>query len=96
MTSTLSSGTFNSVIDGKRTYTSWIKEPTTGFVVAVSETNSEIMGPAIRSALTVIIIGIILLIVAIIISLMMAKSFTDPIAAVNKSLGALADGRFVK
>ncbi len=54
------------------------------------------MGPAIRSALTVIIIGIILLVVAIILSLMMAKSFTDPIAAVNTSLGALADGRFVK
>lgn len=96
MTSTLYANTFNSVIDGKPTYTSWIKEPTTGFVVAVSETNSEIMGPAIRSALTVIIIGIILLVVAIILSLMMAKSFTDPIAAVNTSLGALADGRFVK
>ena len=96
MTSSLTSNIFNSVIDGKPTYTAWIKEPATGFVVAVSETNAEIMGPAIRSALTVIIIGIILLIVATVISLMMAKSFTDPIAAVNESLGALADGRFVK
>ena len=96
MTSSLESNTFESVIDGKLTYTSWIKEPATGFIIAVSETNSEIMGPAIRSALTVIIIGIILLVVAIVISLMMAKSFTDPIAAVNESLGALADGRFVK
>ena len=96
MTSSLESNTFESVIDGKLTYTSWIKEPTTGFIIAVSETNSEIMAPAIRSALTVIIIGIVLLVIASVLSLMMAKSFTDPIAAVNESLGALADGRFVK
>ena len=96
MTSSLESNTFESVIDGKLTYTSWIKEPATGFIIAVSETNSEIMAPAIRSALTVIIIGIVLLVIASVLSLMMAKSFTDPIAAVNESLGALADGRFVK
>ena len=96
MTSSLTSNTFDSVIDGKLTYTSWVKEPVTGFVIAISETNAEIMSSATRSALTVIILGIILLAVACVISIMMAKSFTDPIAAVNESLLALADGRFVK
>jgi len=96
MTSTLTSNIFESVIDGELTYTSWVKEPVTGFVVAVTETNSEIMSTAIRSALSVIIIGIILLAVAVGISFVMSKSFTEPIEAVNNSLGALADGRFIK
>ncbi|MBO4457414.1 MAG: methyl-accepting chemotaxis protein [Butyrivibrio sp.] len=96
MTSELESNTYTSIIDGKLTYTSWVREPTTGFVVAVSKTSSEIMSSAIRSALIVVVLGLILLAVAVVISLLMAKSFTEPIAAVNDSLGALADGRFVK
>ena len=96
MTSSAMNGMFESMIDGKLTYTAWVKEPVTGFVVAVSETNYEIMSSATRSALTVVILGLILLAIAIVISFMIAKSFTEPIAAVNESLGALADGRFAK
>ena len=96
MTSTMDSNIFESVIDGKFTYTAWVKEPVTGFVVAVSETNDEIMAAAIRSALTVVVLGLILLAVAVMLSFLMARSFTEPIAAVDESLAALADGRFVQ
>ena len=34
--------------------------------------------------------------IALVIAFIIAKSFTEPIIAVGKSLGALADGRFVK
>ncbi len=87
---------FESKIDGELTYTAWAKEPFTGFVIAVSKTNNEMMSAAIRSALIVVVIGVILLVIAVVLSLLMAKSFTGPIAAVSESLGALADGRFVK
>nr|MCR4757087.1 methyl-accepting chemotaxis protein [Butyrivibrio sp.] len=95
MTATESSGLFDQVYSGAKTYTAWFREPTTGYYVAVSAKESDIMAEAIRSAMIVVIIGVILVIVAVIISLIMAKSFTDPVKAVSDSLVALSDGRFV-
>ena len=96
LTSTLESDMFESKENGELTYFSWVKESTTGFTVVVGKTNSEIMASAIRSALTIIILGVVLLIIAVIVSIAMARSFTQPIVAVNKSLGALAEGEFIK
>ncbi|SKB74336.1 methyl-accepting chemotaxis protein [Lachnospiraceae bacterium] len=96
MTSSAESGIFQTVENGQLKYTCWIKEPTTGYYVAVSKKNSDIMASARRSALTIVIIGIVLLIIADVVSIVMAKSFADPIKAVSVSLAALADGRFEK
>ena len=96
MTSSESSGIFEKSYDGANTYTSWIKEPTTGFYVAISEQESAIMAEAKKSALIVVIIGAILLVVAVIISLLMANSFTRPVLAVTSTISELADGRFKK
>ena len=96
MTASTSSGFYEQKFSGNNTFISWIKEPVTGYYVAVAAQESEVMAEAIRSALIVVIIGIILVIVAIVISFMMAKSFTEPVEAVGKSLQALSDGRFVK
>ncbi len=81
---------------GVLTYTSWIKEPTSGFIVTVSRTNADIMAEANRTAVTTIVLGVILVTIAIVLSVLMARNFTIPIIAVSESLGALADGRFVK
>ena len=96
MTDNSSSGMYEQKFSGNNTYVSWTKEPVTGYYVAVAQQESEIMAEAIRSAMVVIIIGIILIIVAVVISFMMAKSFTEPVEAVGKTLNALSDGRFVK
>ncbi|MBQ5386938.1 MAG: methyl-accepting chemotaxis protein, partial [Lachnospiraceae bacterium] len=96
VSSTDTQGMFEQTYNGALTYTSWRQEPISGYYVAVSAKNSEIMSAAIKSAMTVVIIGIILLAIALVIAFIMAKSFTEPIIAVGKSLGALADGRFVK
>ena len=77
-------------------YIAFARDPSTGFLVCTSKTESQVLGTARQSALLVLIVGIALLVVAIIISLIMAKSFTEPILAVAKSLEALSDGRFVK
>lgn len=95
MSSPESSGLVEMTFDGQLTYSSWIKEPVSGFIVCVSAKESDIMAEAIRSAMIVVIIGVVLVIVAVIISLIMAKSFTDPVKAVSDSLVALSDGRFV-
>ena len=95
-TSPETSGTMTADYSGVKTYTSWIREPISGYVVTVSRTHPDIMAEANRTATTTIVLGILLVIVAVIISFFMARSFTQPILAVSESLGALADGRFVK
>ena len=96
MTSSDSSGVITNVFDGHLTYMAWTKEPTSGYYVAVSKQEKEIMSAAIKSAMLIVIIGVILLAVAVVISLLMATSFTKPIIAVTGSITQLADGRFKK
>ncbi len=96
MTSTDNKGMYESTASGSLAYISWVKDPTTGYTIAVCEKESEVIAEARSSALIIIIIGIILLAIAIAISIYMSKSFTAPIAGVSSSLAALADGRFVK
>ena len=91
-----SSGVITSSFDGNLTYMSWVREPISGYVVAVSKQNAEIMSSAIRSALVIVVIGTILLILGVVISLVVATSFTKPIIAVTDTITKLADGRFKK
>ena len=96
MTSSDSAGMVTADYSGVKTYTSWVREPISGFVVTVSRTDSDIMAEAKRTATTTLVLGVLLVAVAVIISVIMARSFTQPILAVSESLVALADGRFVK
>jgi len=75
-------------------YLAFAKEPKTNFIIAIAQPKSEVLSAAKRSAYIVVIIGLILLIVAAVISVFMARSFTDPIVDINKSLSDLSDGRF--
>ncbi|SHI36860.1 methyl-accepting chemotaxis protein [Pseudobutyrivibrio xylanivorans] len=96
VTSSESSGMFEQAFSGANTYNAWVKEPITGYSVIVAEQESAITAEANKAAITVVIIGIILLVVAVIISLFMATSFTNPILAVTNTITELADGRFKK
>ena len=95
-TSGADSGYYKSASAFGTNYMSYYKEPLSGFVVVTAKSAADIMSSARQAAIIVIVVGIILLAVAIVISFMMAKSFTDPVQAVDKSLEALSDGRFVK
>ena len=74
----------------------YFKDSTTGYKIVVSTDYDKAMSSAVRSAMLTIIIGLIMLLIAAIISLAMANSFTEPVKAVNESLASLADGRFAK
>ncbi|WP_044915667.1 methyl-accepting chemotaxis protein [Butyrivibrio sp. WCE2006] len=95
-TSGLDQGFYKSTTKYGTNYMAYTKEARSGFVVVTSGDAAVIMSSARRSAIIVIIVGLILLVVAVIISFAMAKSFTLPIKAVEESLDALSDGRFVK
>ena len=91
-----SSGVIESEFESGLTYMSWVREPMSGYVVAASKTNAEIMSSAIKTAMMTVFIGIILLVIAVAISLLIATSFTKPILAVTDTITQLADGRFKK
>ncbi|MBP5305887.1 MAG: methyl-accepting chemotaxis protein [Lachnospiraceae bacterium] len=81
---------------GDKLIMSYYRDPLTGYTIVVSDNYKAVMSSAVRSALITVVIGIILLVVATIISFKMALSFTNPVQSVNDSLAMLADGRFAK
>ncbi len=95
-TSGLTQGFYKSKTAFGTNYMAYVKEPRSGFVVVTGKDASVIMSSARKSAIIVIIVGIILLVIAVIISFLMARSFTSPIKAVDESLEALSDGRFLR
>ncbi len=88
-------GNYEGLWDGKLWFISWMKEPNTGWVVA----SCRVETVALRQARTIMAIllgiGAVFLVLSIIIAFMMAKSFTDPVEAINNSLAQLAEGHFV-
>ncbi|MCR5025488.1 MAG: HAMP domain-containing protein [Lachnospiraceae bacterium] len=79
---------------GYSAYIAYVHEPLTGFSVVTANNSKIVLAAARSSAVATCIVGVIMLIIAIVISFLMAKSFTDPIHAVQESLAQLADGRF--
>lgn len=96
MTSTETSGMYESTASGSLAYVSWMREPVTGYTIAVCEKASLVMADARKSAMTIVVVGIVLIIIAVAISVYMSQSFAAPIKAVGQSLTSLADGKFVK
>ncbi|MCR4727931.1 MAG: HAMP domain-containing protein [Lachnospiraceae bacterium] len=80
--------------NGDKGYLAYVKEPISGFVICTVKSEHEVLSAARQSAMIVIAVGVVLLIVAVIISIIMARSFISPITAVNSSLSDLSDGRF--
>lgn len=81
---------------GKVNFLAFSKEPNSGFIVAVGQPKDDVLSSARRSAIIVVIIGLFMLIIATIISVVMARSVTSPIVSINDSLSLLADGKFSK
>ena len=97
MTSGLSEGYYSADTGkGYYAYMAYVKVPNIDYTVVVAESSTNILGNARKSAITIVIVGIIMLVIAVVISFTMAKSFTSPIEALGKSLTDLADGRFTK
>ena len=81
---------------GYDAYIAYVKEPNTGFTVVVASNSKIVLAAATRSATIVVIIGIIMVVIASVISVLMANSFTNPVKVVSKSLKDLSQGIFTK
>ena len=96
MTSGLSQETYLSTNTGKgyNAIVSYQKEPKTNWTICVAQNEATVYSQARRSAMVVVIIGVVMLIIAVFIAFSMARSFTKPVEAINSSLSELAEGRF--
>jgi len=96
MTSGKDSDTYISTATGKKSFVSYIKEPLSGYTVCVAANYKDVVSAARNSAFTIIFAGVIMLVIVLIISVVMANSYTKPILAVDDTLFALAKGRFTR
>ncbi len=96
-TSGLDEGSFTSDTGrGYKAMMAYVKEPISGFIVVNGINLSEATAHARTSAITISIIGVILILLAAAVVLYMAASFIKPINAINSSLSEFAEGKFVE
>ena len=81
---------------GYDAYVAYVKEPQTKYTVCVASNSIKVLSSARRTAYAIVIIGIIMAVIAAIVSILMGRAFVEPIKLVNSSLASLADGRFEK
>jgi methyl-accepting chemotaxis protein len=81
---------------GKMAVVAYVKSAICGWTVCCAESRDVILRSARSAAGLTIIVAVVMVIVAMFISFAMAKSFTEPIAAVNGSLEQLSEGYFSK
>lgn len=96
MTSGKTSDTYVSTATGVKTYVSYMKDPVSNYTICNAVPVAKVVSEARNSAMTIVLIGALMLVVVAVISVVMANGFTKPILAVDEILSALANGRFVR
>ncbi len=81
---------------GYDAYVAYVVEPLTQYRVCVASDSNKVLSSSRKTAYIIIAIGVIMAIIAAVISVLMGKAFVEPINLVNVSLSSLADGRFDK
>jgi methyl-accepting chemotaxis protein len=97
MTSGLAEGNYSTDTGrGYKAVVCYVKNATSDWRLCVATNTKKINAESRASAMIIVGVGIVMLIIAVIISVYMAFSFTNPVQAVNASLAELADGHFAK
>ncbi len=81
---------------GKTSILAYVKEPVTGYIICDAVALEDITASARSSAMTSIISGLVLMIIAGLLAYSQAVHFVKPILAVNNALSSLAGGIFSK
>ena len=97
MTSGLEKGVYQADTGrGYKAIVAYVKSPLTGYTICTASNTKVVTANARSAATAVVAVGFILLVLASIISVRMAISFTNPVNEVNTSLAQLAGGKFAK
>ncbi len=95
MTSEKTSDTFISNALGYANYVAYVKDPLSNFTICNARAVKSVTAEATKSAMMIVIIGIIMLLIVAVVSMLMANGFTKPILAVDNILSSLAEGHFL-
>ena len=87
-------GSYINTYEGKKYITSFVEEPLTGWIIMVSTEYKVVMASAIRAAMIVVVLGILMSIAAVIIAIVFGNSIGKPALQINGALARIADGRF--
>ncbi len=90
------SGSYDSHFNNGNWRMSYLREPITGWVTVIATDVDEAQASSNRMILIIIITGVVMLLIAAIVSVFLANSFTRPILAVNKVVDGLSNGEFEK
>lgn len=96
MTSGKVSDTYVSTATGEKTYVSYLKDPISNYTICNAIPVSKVTAEARRSAMTIVLVGVLMLVAVAVISVFLANGFTKPILAVDEILSELAKGRFIR
>lgn len=87
-------GSFVDTQDGSKAILSYIKEPSTGWVIVVSEDYDTVMSSAYGQAAKTVCVSVIIFIIVAVISFFISGYFTRPLNAICEKLELLASGQF--
>jgi methyl-accepting chemotaxis protein len=97
MTSGLDNGYYTADTGkGYSAIVAYVKSPTTGWTICTASDTKTVTKTARSAAMIVLLVGVVMMVIAAVISFIMAKTFVEPIKYVNDALAYLADGRFHK
>ena len=94
VTSGQKEGSYINIYEGKKYITSFVEEPLTGWIIMVSTEYNVVMASAKRSAMIIVILGIVMSVIAVSIAVMFGNSIGKPALQINGALARIADGRF--
>ncbi|MBO4900369.1 MAG: methyl-accepting chemotaxis protein [Lachnospiraceae bacterium] len=90
----LASGGYDSTFNGGNWRMSYQREPLTGWVTVIATDKDVVLASSNKMIRTIVIVGIVMLVLATVLSIYVSGSFTSPIKAVNESIDKLSQGEF--
>ncbi len=89
-------GFYVSTAKGYPVYVSYVKNTSSGYTICAGKAEADVLAEARRGAMQIVIVGLVMIIIVLVLSVMIANSFTNPMLEVNGLLSALANGEFTK
>ena len=87
-------GTVNEKINGTNMILSYQLEPTSEWTVVVERNYDEAMTSAMKGALVIVFVGLILLATATAVAVIVGNSISRPVKALNDTISSMAGGHF--
>ena len=87
-------GSFIDDEEGSKRILSYVKDPSTGWIIVASTEYDDIMSPAYRQAAKTVCVCLVIFVPVALLSVFISRYFTDPLIDISKKLDLLASGQF--